>query len=749
MRGRPLCVASVILVLWIVVSGLLWEKEQPQDVKKEMTVTGWVEQFAGSGTKKTVIINDSRERIKVYPPFLKEAEGPEEKSFFAGTKIGQVVTVKGTLKSFSTPGNPGQFNEYRYYRELGISYAFYARSLTIEDPAYNRMEQGLYEIRCFFCGVLEQCLPETEAGIMAAMVFGEKSGLSTEIKDLYRKNGIAHILAISGLHVSLIGMGLFWFLRKYVMPMRVAVGVTVLFLLLYGTLTGFSTATERAVFMMICTLGARFTGRRYDRLSALSLSAGVQLLIQPALLFQSGFLMSYGTVLGIEIFTDGFRKLWENWNCRGILQKFRKAFGASAGIWLVTFPILLCTYYEWNPYSTLVNVLILPFVSALILFTVAGSLFFSVWSGLSVFLMGPVYYILIFYEQLCAAMVRMPGSTLISGCPSAWRVAGYYALLLLFSKIMDRKKRKREEMKDTKRQKMGGPVQAIVRFVYRMPAVCLILALFILLVPLPEQGGLSIINLDVGQGDGCCIRVDGKTVLIDGGSTDVSAAGQYRIASYLKYRGIRKIDGIFLTHSDADHVNGIAEILEDSTQMGFSIGRIFMPDIQKKDENYLELEQRIRSSGINLQKIHAGEELRVGDAVFQCLHPVPEYEWKSENDYSLVLLLKYGRFRGVFTGDLEEAGEKEVLCHAASLIGKVDYLKVGHHGSKTSSAEAFIETLRPDVSVVSVGAGNHYGHPAEETITRLQKYGSRIYRTDECGSVQVTVTDVMQVQTYR
>lgn len=524
------------------------------------------------------------------------------------------------------------------------------------------------------------------------------------------------------------------------MPMRLAVGVTVLFLMLYGTLTGFPTATERAVFMMICLLGARFTGRRYDRLSALSLSAVIQLFIRPALLFQSGFLMSYGTVLGIAVFLDAFQNLWESWNCPGILRKFLTAVGASAGIWLITFPILISTYYEWNPYSILANALILPLVGALLLFAAAGSALFSIFTSISTFLMGPVYYILIFYEQLCTIMLQLPGSTQISGCPDWWRVAVYYVFLFLFSRGYSTFHcRALNQISEDKRNKIQKKIQVL----------CLLLAICVLLIPLPEADELTITNIDVGQGDGCCIRLDGRTILIDGGSTDVSAVGRYRIAPYLKYNGIQKIDCIFLTHSDADHISGIMEILEDSSRMGFVIGRVILPDISRQDENYMELERKIRCSGTELQKIHAGEEVQMGDAVFQCLHPTTDYEWKSENDYSLVLLLKYGQFRGMFTGDLEESGEKDIFLHMSKYMGTVDYLKVGHHGSKTSSAEEFIKTLRPRVAVISVGAGNRYGHPSQETIARLKKYGSRIYRTDECGAVQIKVNDEMQVQTYR
>lgn len=712
MKGRPLCVASVLLAAIIFFGNAFFSSEEDKEtVYESMQLICQVEQIQGLKNSQTLVVCDVMKgdrlfckRMKVYESF--------GKSLFTGLKIGQIISLDGTVSSFSKPGNPGQFNEYQYYREQGIQYKFFAKVLTIKKNSYNKLEQWLYELRTACCENLQKCLPEDEAGIMAAMIFGEKSGLSTEIKDLYQTNGIAHILAISGLHVSLLGAGVFFLLRRYVMPMKAAACVTAAFLLLYGELTGFSVSTKRAVIMMLCMLGARFLGKRYDRLSALALSAIIQLVFQPALLFQSGFLLSYGTVLGITVFLEPFHDLVMKKN------KFGSAIISSLCVFLVTFPIVLYFSYQYNPYSVLVNVMILPFMSALIVMTIGGSSLAAIWSVGGNFVSGTAHFILRYYHIICQWTERLPGSCIITGQPDLWQIILYYFFFGIFCFYPCKRKRN---------------------------VFFLVSALVILLLPKQPSSGFTITNLDVGQGDCACLQVPGATVLIDGGSSDVSQIAKYRIAPFLKSQGIGELTYLFLTHSDSDHINGIQEILENTTHMGFSIGTVVLPAIKNPDEEYRKIEQLCRSAAVPVKKMQAGDTLQTGALTFRCLHPASGYEWKSENNYSLVLQVEYGKFKGLFTGDLEMEAESEIL----SELSRTDYLKVSHHGSKGASGDEFLEKTSPDVSVISAGERNRYGHPAKETIERLLTVTSKIFSTMNDGAVTLyTDGETWRVRTF-
>lgn len=719
MGRRPLCVALVTVIMLILLCYHRISGDSECIYKGEAkTLICQVEGISGQGESQSLTVCDVMEngtsfcsRIRVYQK--KDAD------LFSDLQIGNIIIITGEIYSFSEPGNPGQFDERRYYREMGIDYKFFVQSLTIEEASCRKLEQWLHERRIDFYQVLMACLPEEEAGIVAAMVLGEKCALTEVVKELYQENGIAHILAISGLHISMIGAGLFFFLRRFIMPMKPAALMTGILLLLYGELTGFPVATKRAVIMMLCVLAARFLGRRYDLLSALALSALIQLSIQPVLLFQSGFLLSYGTVLGIAVFVGVFTEEGP--------KKYRlwQLAAGSLGVSFVTLPILLYFYYEMNPYSVLVNAVILPFVSMLLAMSLAGGCAAAVNLVLGRFLFGVVHMILRYYQLVCTIVLELPFAQLVMGPPELWQIVIYYVILFIWSFFSERRS-----------DRMWG----------KRHAWMLAAAVVLLYYRVPDSAGLHITNLDVGQGDCTCICIEGTTILVDGGSSDVDKVGKYRISKYLKYKGIQKIDYIFLSHSDSDHINGILEILEDSGFMGFRIGTIVLPDIGKQSENYRKMENICRKSGVTVQKMSKSDQIQIGSLFVRCLHPEQGDEWKSENDYSLVLSLSYGQFHGLLTGDLEQTGEEGILND----IRDVDYLKVGHHGSKGSCSEAFLERLKPEISVISAGENNRYGHPSEETLKRLKAVNSEVFCTSLTGAVTLhTDGNKTTVQTYK
>ncbi|MCH5266694.1 MAG: DNA internalization-related competence protein ComEC/Rec2, partial [Lachnospiraceae bacterium] len=492
-----------------------------------------------------------------------------------------------------------------------------------------------------------------------------------------------------GLHISILGAGLFFLLRRFVMPMRPAAVCTGILLLLYGELTGFSVSARRAVIMMLCLLVAHFFNRRYDLLSALSLAALIQLWFQPLVLFQAGFLLSYGTVLGIALFLPFFAEAGPRKNFLWGMA------GDSLGIFLVNLPVLLYFYYELSLYSTLVNALVLPFMGFLLLMSLVGSGLSLVSMMTGRFLFGVVHTILRYYTFITELARQLPFAILITGPPELWQIFFYYILLFVWRWLLEKKE---EKERHEKFGKTGKKVWLLI----------LACALLLFRPPVPKQ--LQITSLDVGQGDCTLIRTEAVTILVDGGSSDVGKVGKYRISKFLKHEGIRKLDMIFFTHSDSDHTNGLLELIQEKRHMNFSIGEIILPDIKKQEENYRELEKICLQSGIPLHKIKKGDVIQAGDLRINCLHPYYEYDWQSENDYSLVLQLDYKGFRGLLTGDLEQSGEEAVLEE----IENVDYLKVGHHGSKGSSSEDFLKKARPEISVISAGENNRYGHPAKE-----------------------------------
>lgn len=712
MRERPLCVALVIIIAGIILLYRPGEGQLPSGDSGEEEIICQVKEMSGDGN--SIVVTDVVSERSLPCRCLKVYQ-KKGGNLFQNLKIGNIISLSGTINFFQQPGNPGQFNEYQYYLEAGIDAAFFAESLTLKNTNYHKLEQYLYEIRIRVSRQMKACLPEEEAGVIAAIVLGDKSDLTEEVKILYQKNGIAHILAISGLHISLIGAGLFFFLRRFVMPMKPAAVTSALFLVLYGELTGFSVSAKRAVLMMCCMLLARFAGRRYDAFNALALSACIQLVLHPVSLYQSGFWLSYGTVLGIALFMP----VWES-ECGSKTKKLRNAIFGNIGISLLTFPVILYFYFEISCYSALLNFLILPCLSLLLLggIAAAGVSFFS--GILGKFFFGMVHFVLCYYHWLCGLAIQLPGAVWIGGRPDLWKIIVYYSCLVLWCLIKERTK--------------------------KHPCI-LLFAVALLIVPFPAEQRLRITNLDVGQGDCTCVRIGDKTILVDGGSSSVDGVGEYRIQKYLKYYGISRIDFVFLTHSDADHVNGIAELIEKKNMTGIEIECIVLPKLDRVDENYQQLEESCQKSDVPVKKMKRGDCMALPEGVtISCLHPYPDYDWQSENNYSLVLEITYGAFTGLLMGDLEREGEEEL----EALPRGVDYLKVGHHGSKGASGEEFLARIKPEIAVVSAGKRNRYGHPAAETIERLQKAGAHIFSTAESGAVTVTTDGKeKEVETFR
>ncbi len=623
----------------------------------------------------------------------------QNKNLFDESKPGNQLYIKGTYTAFARAGNPGEFDERIYYSGYGIDGKLFADSVTVTDSRCDWFRCILDSFRQQAAERLFALMREDDAGMLCAMLLGEKAYLPEEEKEMYQRTGIGHMLVISGLHISLLAAGLFYFLRSYVMPMKGAVVVTAAFLFLYGQFTGFQVAAVRAILMTSCSLFARYTGRSYDPLSALSLSGILTILWEPAQLFQCGFILSYTAIGGILLFAP-------------VLEKSRKKGGIwqsflfSASVFVVTMPVMLWFYYEICPYSVLANVLVLPFLSLLVGVGAAGCMLSFLWPSGGAFLLASVHYIFEFYEAVCRVVLSLPMSRVVTGRPPVWCLIIYYAVLVSAVCLY----LKWEEC----------------LWIYAGAAL-----LFLSCLLFRPQIRFMYAQLDVGQGDCACLFYGNKTILIDGGSSSESDVGKYKIQKFLSYYGRDRVDLIFVSHSDDDHTNGVVELVENQKKWGISVGSVVLPDINKKEDGYEALVSLFSRFQTPVYRMKKGDRFCEGELKILCLHPFPEYEWKSANDYSLTLDIAYRNIRILSAGDLEEDGEQA----AGPVKGPYDLLKVGHHGSKTSSSPQFLRETAPVHAVISAGRGNRYGHPAPVTIERLEQERACIWNTMEQGAV--------------
>lgn len=672
----------------------------------------------------------SKERKKMYISQLLLQDTSEGQYI-----IGDWVAGQGDITEFEAASNPGQFDTKAFYEAKGIRYRVWKGKIIRKVSGENQMYRWLTWFKESVGHVYDLILPKEDSQILQAMVLGEKGELDSEIKNLYQKAGISHILAISGLHVSMIGLFLFRLLKKVGLHHNIASLGCMILIYLYGLMTGFSVSTSRAVIMMCLALSACLFSRSYDSKSAVAASGLFILFQEPYQLFQCGFQLSFAAVAGALWFypfcLDYLSVLFPDFQNRiSILEKseyynikvlvwkltkgFRNSLLVSCSIQMITLPVLAWHYFEFASLAPVLNLFILPLSSLLILLAIlaggAGIFFLPI----ARFLGGSIHGILSFYHFLCELFQKVPFQNIITGRPKGVQVLVYVALLIAFG-ILGKKK-------NGKRAGLLLPFALLILF---------------LRIPVSE---LKVTMLDVGQGDGIFMKNEkGITFLVDGGSTSVKQVGNYRIVPFLKFSGIRKINYCMLTHLDEDHINGVQEMIRESKESGsIQIANLVLPHLKEADEAYDNMVHEAKMAGIRVRYMEPGQQIVSGRLKLTCLHPSYSFTADDRNSLSLVLELSYDAFRMLLTGDVDETGEKKILADGR-LKGTYSVLKIAHHGSRYSSCEEWLDKVNPRIAFISCGCGNRYGHPHKELLERLKERNIKVYRTDLQGTVTFVI----------
>ena len=739
MRARPMCLAGLIAAIWVLLlagSGKLPLPKAPPGLEgKRISLTGQVYRVEQKKASLWIYLNHISS--KSFEPsqyqsnvavMLKSEEKPA---------IGSLVLAGGVCQIPPEPTNPGEFDMASYYGNQGIGIQLMEGEIQVLKEGRQYLGQALNDLRESFQESLYRVLGERDGGLLGAMLLGEKSGLEEEVKALYQAGGISHILAISGLHISLIGMGLYRLFRRIFGGFLLPGAVSGACLLLYGVLIGMPVSAMRAIIMFFVYLGAQILGRTYDLLSALSLAGILILLREPRYLFQASFQLSFLSILGIGLVYPAMKPVG------GRLPKWLDGLILSLSIQLITLPCTLYWFGQTSLFGPLFNLAVLPLAGLVMVSGFLGGAVGYIWIGGGMMAAAPCHYVLRFYEGLCVFAGRAGAGRGVWGAPKEWKIVLYYLVLVSAIGALFLLK---ERQKNRQGREQPGKKERLISIGVRLSATGICLGLMAAKLP----GGLQMTFLDVGQGDGIFWQSgEGTTYLCDGGSSSVSQVGKYRLESFLKWKGVGRLDYLILTHMDADHING-AEYLLTPSPGGITVGCLVLPDIVTEDEDYATLVGLAKKAGTAVRYLSGGVVLRDGELEIQCLYPEKESRVGEEdrNTYSLVLQLVYGDFCALLTGDLEGEGERALL--ESGQLADADLLKVAHHGSKGSTSEEFLKQVRPEQAVLSYGEHNRYGHPHRELLERLKEAGCRIYETAEDGAITVQ-SDGEQywIETYR
>ena len=663
-------------------------------------------------------------------------------------KIGNIIKVRGKLRQFEEAANKGNFDSRKYYLSLGFYGKIEAGTIEVINSDYSGIRQGLYELRMEIIERLEKLCSDNNGifsiinnknGIIGAIILGDKTDLDSDIKELYSVSGIAHILAISGLHISFIGMAIYRLLRRrFRFLFSAAVSIPVV--LSFGIMSGFGISTIRAIIMFILKIIGEVLGRKYDAITAISL-AGLVLLVQnPFVVCNSGFQMSFGAIIAIVLILPIVEEILNTDN------KIIKVISANFTISLVMNPILAWNYYELPTFSFLLNIVVVPLMSVVIVSSIAGIFCSCIMFGFGKAVIFPGCGILELYTFLCNVINKSSVASIVVGQPKVTIIIVYYAILLvvLFGLKNIRTKYTRAEKERNIIKKETGLVlekkakkeRRIKGQNVKLRLACIVgfLLLNCLIYYIPNPG-FYITFINVGQGDGILIHGDnGTKVMVDGGSTSEKQVAKNCIVPYLKAEGIGTIDYSIITHTDKDHISGILEILENNNSNRIRIKNLVMPDINMKDDTYNELIEKAKLKKINVLYIKKGDTLSLGKTKIKCIYPETTTTASDKNDYCTVLSVKNKTSKILLTGDISKEIEEKIKD---DIEENYTVLKVAHHGSNYSSSEKFLKKVNPKYSIISVGKNNSYGHPGNETMERLRKQGGVIYRTDEKGGITI------------
>ncbi|OGC11472.1 DNA internalization-related competence protein ComEC/Rec2 [candidate division WOR-1 bacterium RIFOXYA12_FULL_52_29] len=554
-----------------------------------------------------------------------------------------------------------------------------------------------------FNDVLVQILPLKEASLLGSVLLGSSvSPLDPEVKEEYRKAGLIHLLVVSGTQVSIL-IGVCLSLAKICrFPVWLSVAVATIFNLLLVVVTGGGASILRAAIMGEIALVGQLFDREKEFSTALALSALILLLFDPNYLFDLGFQLSFLATWSLFFLVPPLTE--------SLPEKIpgRELFALSIGPLLATTPLIVYNFNQFSLAGIISNFIVLPWIETLVVFGFSTAMIGFIFLPLAKVLGGTLWLGLAFLDLIAKAIAALPaGSAYVRQVPFIWLAVYYLVLLNLIKRLATREGIKR--------------------------AVFLFIIVFFLPLFIGGEKGLVVTFIDVGQGDAAFIECpNGRKILIDGGGEESDKGrgydriGKMVLLPFLRKQGVNKLDLVIATHPHADHIGGLNEVLR-SVKVDNLIdnGEVLNSPAYRRFQELIALNKIRRVVG------RVGMTLNLGEVNAKIL-------WPSDldgtvNGNSIVLRLAYGATSFLFTGDLDDQSEARLLGRGENLRSTI--LKVGHHGSATSTSDEFLAAVSPKEAVISVGKRNRYGHPSKKALAKLAPLG--LLMTKDVGAVTI------------
>ncbi|MBF2350627.1 DNA internalization-related competence protein ComEC/Rec2 [Listeria welshimeri] len=652
------------------------------------------------GDSFQAVVRCNKEKIQLTYKINSE----KEQQNLTKLRYGQFISLSGNLETPPINRNQNQFNYQTYLKHQNINFILQANSLYITEHFDPSPLMRMQNIRLTIIKYLSNNISPIVSPYFLALITGEKNGFSPEMYEAYQQMGVVHLLAISGLHVNLLIGAIYFLLLKFGMTRERAIIFLLVFLPFYAILTGANPPVIRAATMTALLLLSEKYSTKFSVFSVICLSFILFFILQPYVIYEVGFQLSYAVSFGIIL------------SSRQILTKqqnpFAKSFAISLISTMMSSVVMMYHFYSFSWAGIFFNLLYVPIFTVIILPSCFVVFFISL--IFPAFLNMPeslLIFIIQLMEKITNIFAQIPYQTIVTGRPNTLiLILMILTILLLFYRW----------------QKNKFPLGLLFCFC----ALCYIASFNF-------SGKVSFI--DVGQGDSILIQLPnnaGNYLIDTGGQLPFEkenwakkrkpfTIGGSTLTPVLKSKGINSLDKVIITHSDADHMEGL-----DDLQKNIIIKELVFA--KGADNKAIMKDTLAVMPEVKRTIILAGAKWQVDKNKFECLYPVKAGE--GSNNDSIVIKATLDNKIWLFTGDLEAEGEKAILDKGI----KADILKVGHHGSKTSTSIEFIQKVKPSLAVVSCGVKNRFGHPHEATLNTLEKANVKILRTDLQGEIIYT-----------
>lgn len=696
------------LCMYYYVSFELQKLNEPLALPTTLT---WTDEYKINGATIRGFMKDERGRT-IYVAYNLKSE--EEKNTFENTPlVGKQFFVEGTLEKTDFPAHQYAFDMDDYLKSkgaIGIVEISHLDYLKTKSSIPQKISIQRFKLKQH----IEEHFPQTLVAEAQSLLIGLQENVDRDTTRAYQKLGITHIFAISGLHVAIMSFLFYQGLLRLRVRREFATIVLIVLLPVYAILAGGAPSVWRAVSVVVFLLITRLKWHIPIN-DALAISFIGFVLLEPWVIYQIGFQLSYLATVSL-IYSSRLLTSFKTWWMQSLLITFVSQ--------LIVYPLLLLHFYELSISSFIMNIFFVPLFSFIVLPM-------NILLLISSFIPGPIANILFLIYEPCRVLLgdaiiflqSIPYQMWTPGKPTFFLILLMYCSVFFTFYLMD----------------------------IRAKIIKILFVLFIPIVVVQFSGKLytdvKISFINVGQGD--CILVElpfqKGVYLIDSGGllrfeqeewkqrNEQYEVGRQVVVPYLRGKGIGAIDTLIITHADADHVEGAEEILQE-----IRVKEIHITPNSYNKEIMNDLLVEAKRQNVPIIEQIAGNWWKNGGVTFQYIWP-SETEYEGNND-SLVLLMTAGNFTSLFTGDLEEEGELALVKRYPQLKN-IDLLKAGHHGSKTSSSESFVQQLHPTLTIFNAGKDNRYGHPHEEVVERFHTRGLKTLTTGEVGTIEIQLRE--------